>query len=344
LADLVGISEIARLAGVTRQAVANWRNRYPSFPQPAAVLKSGPVWEREGIVQWLKTKEGSVTKVISFINLKGGVGKTTSTVAIAEFLAEEHQKRVLVVDLDPQTNATVALMSEEKWQEMDQQGQTLRHLFKDKLERTSKFDINKAIVHGVSNLHGGIKRLSLLPSSLGLIEIQDQLALIPGGTFYSVSPVDILQTALRPVLHEYDYVIIDCPPNLGIITLNGISMSTGYVIPVIPDILSTYGIPQILDRIGSFAETKGIDVPARGIIVSKFRAQSKLHNSKLQQLRKDADVGDLPPIFDTIVPEATQIAESADVEASVNTLRQKYGYGNNYSVYSSLAKEFLQRC
>lgn len=332
------------MAGVTRQAVANWRNRYPSFPQPAAVLKSGPVWTRDEIAQWLKKKEGSVTKVTSFINLKGGVGKTTSAVATAEFLAEEQQKRVLVIDLDPQTNATVALMSEEKWQELDEQGQTLRQLFKDKLDRTSKFDITKAIVRGVSNLHGGIKRLSLLPSSLGLIEIQDQLALIPGGTFYSISPVDILQTALRPVLHEYDYVIVDCPPNLGIITLNGINMSTGYVIPVIPDILSTYGIPQILDRIGTFAETKGIDVPARGIIVSKYRAQSKLHNSKLQQLRKDAEAAKLPAIFETLVPEATQIAESADVEAAVNTLRQKYGYGNNYAVYSSLAKEFMERC
>ena len=68
-----------------------------------ADLASGPIWKREDITAWLKSREGRVaTKVIGFINLKGGVGKTTSTVAISEFLAEEFGKRVLVVDLDPQ--------------------------------------------------------------------------------------------------------------------------------------------------------------------------------------------------------------------------------------------------
>jgi chromosome partitioning protein len=342
--QLLGISEIAKLAGITRQAITNWRSRYKDFPNPTCELGSGPVWKREDIEHWLKNREVQMTKTISFINLKGGVGKTTSTVAIAEFLAEEHKKRVLVVDLDAQTNATTALITEDVWQEKDKKGQTLLQLFKDKLEKTTIFNIDEAIIKGVSNLHGGIRRLSLLPSSLGLIEIQDQLALIPGGSFYAVSPVNILKTALQPVLPDYDYVLIDCPPNLGIVTLNGISISTGYVIPVIPDILSTYGIPQILDRVEAFGKLSGIDVPPKGIIVSKFRAQSKLHNSRVRQLRRQADRGDLPPIFETVVPEAAQIAESVDVEAAVQTLRQKYGYGNNHSVYSNLAKEFLNKC
>jgi chromosome partitioning protein len=303
---------------------------------------SGPVWLKRDIELWLKTREDNVTKVISFINLKGGVGKTTSTVAVAEFLAMEHNKRVLVVDLDPQTNATTALISEEVWQERDGAGQTLLQLFKDKLDKTNEFDIHRAIITPVSNLE--IDSLSLLPSSLGLIDIQDQLALIPGGNFYSVSPVNILRIALEPVLDKYDFVLIDCPPNLGIITLNGISISTGYVIPVIPDILSTYGIPQILDRIEAFTAASYSHVPPKGIIVSKFRSQSGLHNSRLQLMRQQADEGLLPPIFDTVVPEAAQIAESADVNAYVNTLRQKYGYGNNYATYSSLAREFLSKC
>jgi chromosome partitioning protein len=342
--DLVGISEVAELAGVTRQAVANWRNRYSDFPRPLADLKSGPVWNRDDIIAWLKQKDGKMTKVISFINLKGGVGKTTSAVAIAEFLADEHMKNVLVVDLDPQTNATVALISEQEWQQRDDAGQTLKQLFKDKLEKTNTFDIQKAIVRGVSNLHNGIARLALLPSSLGLIELQDQLALIPGGNFYAVSPVEVLAGALRPVMDGFDYVLIDCPPNLGIITLNGINMSTGYVIPVVPDILSTYGIPQILNRIETFAVTKGISAQPKGIIVSKYRAQSALHNSKLSQMRSDATTGALPPVFPTVIPEAAKIAESADFEARVNTLRQKYGYGNNYERYSSLAQEFINLC
>jgi chromosome partitioning protein len=291
-----------------------------------------------------KSKDGTMTKVISFINLKGGVGKTTSAVAVAEFLAEEHHKNVLMIDLDPQTNATTALISEQDWEQRDANGQTLCQLFRDKLHRTNVFDIQQAIVRRVSNLHGGVDRLALLPSSLGLIELQDQLALIPGGNLYAMSPVEVLAGALRPVLDEFDYVLIDCPPNLGIITLNGIAISTGYVIPVIPDILSTYGVPQILDRIATFAQTKGITVPAKGIIVSKFRAQSTLHGSKLDQLRRDAAAGKLPPVFETVIPEAAQIAESADFSSHVSTLRQKYGYGNNYERYASLAQEFVRRC
>lgn len=285
-----------------------------------------------------------MAKVISFINLKGGVGKTTSAVAVSEFLAEEHGKHVLLIDLDPQTNATTALIPELDWQQYDNSGQTLKQLFLDKLKHTNTFDINKAIIRGTSNIHGGISRLSLLPSSLGLIELQDELAHIPGGNFYAVSPVDALREALSPVIDEFDYVIIDCPPNLGIITLNGINISDGYIIPVIPDILSTYGIDQIINRVAAFSKAKGIQVPPIGILVSKFRAQSNLHISKLNELRTRASTGNLPPVFNTVIPEAARIAESADFSAPVSTLRQKYGYGNNYDRYFALTLEFLARC
>jgi chromosome partitioning protein len=285
-----------------------------------------------------------MTAIISFINLKGGVGKTTSAVAIAEFLSLEQGKRVLVVDLDPQTNATIALIAQEKWRELDDAGQTLLQLFKDKLDHTTKFDINRAIIRGVSNLCSGIPSLSLLPSSLGLIEIQDRLGEISSGAFFSISPVDILRDALRPILDTFDYVIVDCPPNLGVITLNGIAISTGYVIPVIPDILSTYGLPQITGRIEKFSKIKGVDVPAKGVIISKYRVQSRLHVSTLEELKRKAAAGELPAIFTSIIPESAKIAESADVSADVNTLRQKYGYSGNYEVYSGLAQEFMTKC
>src|ERR1700685_2756860 len=94
---LVGVSEIAEMANpvVTKQAVANWRIRYHDFPKPTQTLQSGPVWDAEIIQEWLKAKAGHRTVVISFINLKGGVAKTTTSVAIAEILAKEHRKNVL---------------------------------------------------------------------------------------------------------------------------------------------------------------------------------------------------------------------------------------------------------
>ena len=199
--------------------------------------------------------------VVSTINLKGGVGKTQMTIALAEFLAWEHGKRVLLIDLDPQTNATVSLMDENRWLQQDQNGETLLQLFKDKLDRTSRFDVRKVIVKQVSNVGGGIPSLHLLPSGLGLIEVQDALPLISAGRFFVTSPVTILKEAIQEVMNDYDFVLIDCPPNLGIITLNGILISHYFLIPCIPDILSTYGIPQIINRIDTFKQESGVVKP-----------------------------------------------------------------------------------
>jgi chromosome partitioning protein len=283
-----------------------------------------------------------MTKVISTINLKGGVGKTQMTIAISEFLALEHNKKVLLIDLDPQTNATVALIEEAKWLSKDKSGETLLQLFKDKLDKTSKFDIKRAIVKKVSNIAGGINNLDLLPSSLGLIEIQDTLPLISAGRFYVASPVTILKEAISEVLENYDYVLIDCPPNLGIITLNGIYFSDYYVIPCIPDILSTYGIPQILNRVNNFkAETK-IGIEPLGIVISMYRAQSRLHDSVVRELKGNAARGNYPRIFETMIPLTVRTAEAAEFDAQVNTLKQKYGYGRVYEDYQRLASEFLK--
>jgi chromosome partitioning protein len=96
-----------------------------------------------------------MTKIVSFINLKGGVGKTTAAVNIASLLARDHQKRVLLIDLDPQTNATVSVIDQMAWQQRHTAGQTLFHLFDDTLNGRSRFKISSAIlpnVAGVSNV------------------------------------------------------------------------------------------------------------------------------------------------------------------------------------------------
>ena len=283
-----------------------------------------------------------MAKVISTINLKGGVGKTSMTVALAEFLAMEKGKKVLLIDLDPQTNATVTLMDQKKWLKKDQNGETLLQLFKDKLDKTSNFDIKTAIVKNASNVGGGIKNLDLLPSSLGLIEIQDSLPLISAGRFYVTSPVTILKEAISGILDKYQFILIDCPPNLGIITLNGIFISDYYLIPCIPDILSTYGIPQILGRINNFREETKINISPLGIVISMYRAQSKLHNTVTSDLKDRATRGENPRIFETIIPLTVRTAESAEFDAKVNTLKQKYGYGRVFENYQELTAELLK--
>ena len=108
--QLVGIAEIAKIFDVSPAAVTNWRKRFTDFPKPVAVLKSGPVFKVEQIQNWYRRKNKMATRVIASINLKGGVAKTTTTVGLAQILSGVFGKRVLVIDLDPQTNATTMLI------------------------------------------------------------------------------------------------------------------------------------------------------------------------------------------------------------------------------------------
>ena len=116
----------------------------------------------------------------------------------------------------------------------------------------------------------GAERVDLLPSSLDMIDVQDRLATAPMGQFYSMTPTDLLRLAVKGKLDDYDYVLIDCPPNLGIITLNGLRISEGYIIPTVPDVLSTYEIPQILKRVASFAQEIAEPLDPLGIVVTKY--------------------------------------------------------------------------
>src|SRR5215831_14496765 len=259
--NLLGIAEIADLAGASKQAVSNWRMRYDHFPRPVQNIQSGPVWDREKVEAWVKSFKGEETHVLSFINLKGGVGKTTTAVAVAEMLALEDRKHVLLIDLDPQTNATVTLISEVQWEEMDSNGRTIAQLFEDRLNshNSPKFDIETAIARQVSTINEGISQLDLLPSSIRLIDLQDRIPMIALHGNFTTNPIEILRVAIQPVIDRYDYILIDCPPSLGTVTKNGLRISTGYVIHTIPDIVSTWGIYQIVENVERFA--KDIDRP-----------------------------------------------------------------------------------
>lgn len=336
---LIGLAEVAELAVVSSQAVANWRTRYKDFPSPVASLRSGPVFHTQQIQHWLRRHRGSMTTTIATINLKGGVGKTTLTVALAEFLSAEYRKRVLVIDLDPQTNATTVLIGEDRWGELQEEGHTLATLFSDALledPRKRSFDLDATLQSRVSAV-ADVTRVDLLPSSLDLIDLQDRLGSLPAGRYFSNTPIEILNRAISDRLDEYDYVLIDCPPNLGIITLNGLRIADGYIIPTIPDVLSTFGIPQITERIKGFAREINQPITPFGIVVSKYREQSTTHRRTLEDLRRRND----PPVFETVIAEGNAIAAAAEY-TEVSTLRQKYSYGDRYVTFSALTKEIME--
>ena len=133
-------------------------------------------------------------------------------------LAGAFKKKVLVVDLDPQTNCTTMLIGEEKWKELDDEGYTLATLFEDVINETHNFDMDATLQKNVSHI-ADVKGLDLIPSSLQMIDIQDRLATIPQGKFFSNNPTEIIKKAIKPIINNYDYVLIDCPPNMGLITL-----------------------------------------------------------------------------------------------------------------------------
>jgi chromosome partitioning protein len=285
-----------------------------------------------------------VTYIISVINLKGGVGKTTTTVALAEILAAEFDQRVLVIDLDPQTNSTTMLIGEQAWKTANQAGHTLASLFKDSLRPdgdAATFDLEKTLYREASPITA-VRTLDLLPSSLDLIDVQDDLAIARGGRYHTDRPVDLLQKAISPLVPEYDYVLIDCPPNLGIITLNGIRMSQGYVIPTKPDILSTYGIPQIMNRVAGFAKDLEHRVVPLGTVINMYRLGTKIHENTIRALNREVESGKVPPLFRAFIPYGSAVEEAAEF-APASTLRQRWRPGSLFGELKELTMELTER-
>lgn len=276
-------------------------------------------------------------KIVSFINLKGGVGKTTTAVNIAATLANS-DKSVLLIDLDPQTNATVSVIEQELWQDRHNESQTLYHLFDDMLNGTERFDIDKAVMENV----GGVNGLDLLPSSLHLVEIQDAIPDMDNKAY--VSHVDVVGNAIAKISKDYDYILIDCPPNLGAITLNGINISDYYVVPTVPDILSKIGISLILNRINNFKKKKKTcEIALGGVIFTKIDYRTNLHKSTMEELR----LGQLKEfIFNAEFPQRISVAE-APIDSrpflTSPTAKRKSDWKETMRIINEITGEFIER-
>ena len=279
-----------------------------------------------------------MAKVIATINLKGGVGKSTMTAALAEFMAGMFGKSVLLIDLDPQTNLTTMMIGTEHWHELNNSGRTLKALFEQALDsQAPKFDIDDAIQRNVSPL-ANLAGIDLLASSLDMIEISEEVAAWQYDEPDSLQPLLVLKEAVDTVRDHYDYILIDCPPNMGIITRNGLMLADAYVIPTIPDVLSTYGIPQIQKRVRMFSEKTGHHVQALGLIITKYRANTNLHRNTIQRLQNavldydalpaaERKLIERPPnVIPYWIPEATDIAAAAEF-FDFGTLKNRYGGG-----------------
>jgi chromosome partitioning protein len=220
----------------------------------------------------------------------------------------------------------------------------------DKLEKTSIFRIDDAIQRRVSNLD--LENLSLLPSSIDLIRVQDRMSEIGEKTSFTLNPMEVLKMAIAGVLDRFHYVLIDCPPNLGFITRNGIEISDYYLIPTIPDTLSTYGIPQIIRSIQDFSQIRCLKIRCLGLVVTKFASNSDVHRLGIQTLparfEKAFQKLGLPPapIFNTMMPQSNKYAEATEVALNPPTFRDKWGYSasGNFKLHehvTRLTREFI---
>lgn len=289
-----------------------------------------------------------MARIISFINLKGGVGKTTLAVATAEILAKEHDKKVLVIDLDPQTNATVLLISQKQWKEANEENKTIHQLFLDLKENTKAFNIEESIIKKVSNIGDGIDKLDLLPSSIDLIDIGDDIA----GYNNKQDTMTALKNEIdkkykegKTIQENYDYILIDCPPNLGAITMCGVYMSQYYIIPVLPDTLSTYGLKQVVKKINDKAREikrfdKVFDIKPLGVLINRYR-NTKSYNVIKNSLMLSSTKKEIPKVFDTIISNTTNYADVCDFDEAKTTIRKKY---NDFSVLNNFVNEITSRC
>ncbi|KAA3507692.1 ParA family protein [Agrobacterium rosae] len=192
-------------------------------------------------------------KIVSVINYKGGVGKTTVTANLSGELAWRGYN-VLMIDLDPQTNLTFSFVRPDEWQKSLADTKTIKQAFDSLIDGTT-FDINSLIVtpSRVKERLAGKGKLDLISSHLGLINVDLELATLLTGANLKQSKKNFLKVHRRLAdgiadipSNQYDVVLIDCPPNFNIVTKTAIVASDFILVPTRPDYLSTLGIDYLI--------------------------------------------------------------------------------------------------
>ena len=279
--------------------------------------------------------------VTALINRKGGVGKTTLTLALADFLAARHALRILVIDLDPQANSTLELLGEERWYELEKGGWTLADLFMN-VRKGDDYDAHQLIESARTTVIDTLGQIDLLPASPRLLDEEEELGGDGGAWRYlSGSPLLIMHQAFNEIVRGYDHVLIDCPPSLGVITMNGLLLSDGFLVPTIPDHISTVGIAQVIGKIREQFKVMRRKINYCGLILNRFDRQTRLHSAIAEEMKSRADYR---PVWDTYVPRTVR-AEEGHGRHARQTLASRYGGAQSpyFLALESLAREFRRR-
>ena len=250
-------------------------------------------------------------RTYTLVNQKGGVGKTTSAINIGAYLAYYGQ-RVLLVDMDPQANATSCLGVD---------------------KRTVKGGVYEALI-GASPaashiLHNPRLKISLLPSSLALAGAEVELV-------SELARESRLKKALAPINDRYDYILVDCPPSLGLLTLNGIVAAyNGVIIPVQCEYLALEGITQLNQTLNRVRNALFPELIIRGVVLTMYDGRTKLAQDVVVEVRKFFPL----QVFKTVIPRSVRLAEAPSYGQPISVYMPA---SQGAQAYSALARELLE--
>jgi len=243
---------------------------------------------------------GNGVQIIAVANQKGGVGKTTTTVNLGAGLAERGRS-VLLVDLDPQASLTLALLAEGR------PG--------DGARPATIYDVLRQSAAGAAEPWEGVVQrvglnggLSLAPASIELSAAEIDLAREPLGVF-------TLREALAALPQTYDYVLIDCPPSLGILTTNALAAAAGVLIPLQADYLALRGVDLLLTTIAKVQRRANPDLSVRGVLITLADVRT-LHAREVIEAAR-ATFGERAPVLEMVVPYSVRLKEAPLAKASI---------------------------
>jgi len=250
-------------------------------------------------------------RIYTLVNQKGGVGKTTTAINLGAYLAYYGQ-RVLLVDLDPQANATSCLKID-------------RHVVKG-----GTYEVLIGASPAANHiLHNPRLKLSLLPASPALAGGEVELVTV-------LARETRLKKALAPIVDRYDYILVDCPPSLGLLTLNGIVAAyDGVLIPVQCEYLALEGLSQLTQTLARVRGAIFPELKVRGVVLTMFDGRTNLSNDVVNEVRKFFP----NQVFQAVIPRAVRLAEAPSYGQPISAYAPN---SNGAQAYSALAREVLE--
>ncbi|TLM78877.1 MAG: ParA family protein [Actinobacteria bacterium] len=249
--------------------------------------------------------------VLAVVNQKGGVGKSTTSVNLAAALGHEGRK-VLLVDLDPQGNATSGFGLNRNQREACVYNALLEGLPLEKL-------IEPVEVEGVF----------AVPATIELAGAEIELVA-------TMSRETRLKALLEPVLGDFDFVIIDCPPSLGLLTVNALTAADGLIIPIQCEYYALEGLSKLLDSVRLVRTHLNPELEVFGVVMTMFDSRTRLSAQVVEEVRDFFE----DKVFTTMVPRTVRLSEAPSFGQPI-TIYDPSGKGAN--AYRELAKEVMSR-